>query len=273
MTVPESGCAVTVPESGAGIDRESDGAAWLGRRDDRARVLGLGALGVGLGALGSLETAVGGLGLALTLALTAGFGPRRLAGSLLPVGAVVVPVVALTPFWVREDAASVVAGWAWGPTDRGLAVAGLVAARVLAVAIVSVVALGVAPFDRTLFALQRLRVPAPLIHTALLTYRYVFTFRADLGRIRQALRARGFRPRASLATSRTYAGVTGVLLVRSLARTERVEQAMRCRGYRGRLVVPSRPGVGMGDAALVVVGVGVGVGMVVLDRVLLGGGG
>jgi cobalt/nickel transport system permease protein len=100
----------------------------------------------------------------------------------------------------------------------------------------------------------------------LLTYRYLFELREDARRMNQALAARAFKPRLDLATTGTLATVTGSLLVRSLARTERVEQAMRCRGYAGRLALPPRAGVGVLDLLLVVVCGALGAALVAWDR-------
>lgn len=104
-----------------------------------------------------------------------------------------------------------------------------------------------------------------LTHTALLTYRYLFVFLSDFAHIRAALAARGFRPQADAMTARTFAAVTGGLLLRSLARTERTEQAMRCRGYTGELVIdPPRP-LASGDVLLVCAAVVLALGLVGID--------
>ena len=53
------------------------------------------------------------------------------------------------------------------------------------------------------------------------------------------MRARGFRPRTSRHTWRSYGNLMGMLLVRALERAQRVEEAMLCRGYNGAF--PYRP--------------------------------
>jgi cobalt/nickel transport system permease protein len=52
--------------------------------------------------------------------------------------------------------------------------------------------------------------------------------------MRQAMRARGFKPRTDTHTYRTFAWLVGMLLVKSWDRAERVHGAMLCRGFRGR---------------------------------------
>lgn len=223
---------------------------WLGRRDDRARLLAFFLLALAWASLTSL--AAGGLALsaALLLAASSGLGLLHVARRLRPVLSLLCLLLLLTPFWHPPGAQPLVAGWAWGPSDLGLASAGLLSLRVLALSALAVAALDVAPFDQSLQGLRGLGVPAPLVHTALLTQRALARFQEDLGRIEAALRVRGFRARG-LGALPTYAGVAGGLLVRSVGRAERLEQAMRCRGYRGELILPERPSAGWRDAVLV----------------------
>ena len=100
-----------------------------------------------------------------------------------------------------------------------------------------------------------------------MTVRFVEQLEEDLGRARLALGLRGFRPRADLATSRTYAALTGALLVRSVATTERVETAMRLRGGGSdRPVFAPRPPFGLADALLVAVAAALAAGLLLVDR-------
>ncbi|PIE58229.1 MAG: cobalt ECF transporter T component CbiQ [Desulfobulbus propionicus] len=83
-------------------------------------------------------------------------------------------------------------------------------------------------------ALNRLRLPDKLVYLLLIAYRYVFVLEQEYHRLVTAMRVRGFRPTSSLHTYRTYAYLFGMLLIRALARADRVYQAMLCRGFRGR---------------------------------------
>ena len=121
----------------------------------------------------------------------------------------------------------------------------------MALSALAIAALDVAPFDQSLQGLRGLGVPAPLVHTALLTQRALVRFREDLTRIEAALRVRGFRAHG-LGALPTYANVAGGLLVRSVGRAERLEQAMRCRGYEGELILPAPPPASWRDGLLVI---------------------
>jgi cobalt/nickel transport system permease protein len=102
------------------------------------------------------------------------------------------------------------------------------------VVVLVLVLLATAPLDALLKAAHSLRVPGLLVQLALLSYRYLLVLADELARLRVALRARGFRSRATRHAYRTAGQVAGTLLVRGHERAERVHQAMRCRGFDGR---------------------------------------
>jgi cobalt/nickel transport system permease protein len=54
-------------------------------------------------------------------------------------------------------------------------------------------------------------------------------------RLRNAMKARGFRPRNSRHTYTSFGYLIGMRLVRALERSERILAAMKCRGFSGRL--------------------------------------
>ena len=106
--------------------------------------------------------------------------------------------------------------------------------KTLAIFTISLALTASTPMNTTLQAAASLRVPGRLVHLAMLTHRYLFLFAAELGRLRLALRVRGYRNRPTMHCYRTIGNVAGTLLVRSSERGERVAQAMRCRGFDGR---------------------------------------
>ncbi len=83
-------------------------------------------------------------------------------------------------------------------------------------------------------ALARLRVPAALVMLLFFTVRYIDVIGDEYARLRIAMRARGFRPRNDWQTYRSLGYLVGMLLVRSLERSERILAAMRCRGFQGQ---------------------------------------
>ncbi len=83
-------------------------------------------------------------------------------------------------------------------------------------------------------SLNQLRVSGKIVHLFLTAYRYVFVLEEEYLRLLRALKIRGFKPKTSLHTYRTYAYLLGMIFVRAAARAERVYQAMQCRGFKGR---------------------------------------
>jgi cobalt/nickel transport system permease protein len=125
----------------------------------------------------------------------------------------------------------------WGAirfSSAGLRLAILFLLKALAIFTIALALTASTPMNTTLQAAASLRVPGRLVHLAMLTYRYLFLFAAELGRLRLALRVRGYRNRPTMHCYRTIGNVCGTLLVRSSERGERVAQAMRCRGFDGR---------------------------------------
>ncbi|MBI2806852.1 MAG: cobalt ECF transporter T component CbiQ [Planctomycetes bacterium] len=116
----------------------------------------------------------------------------------------------------------------------GLEQLAILSARLVGMVSLMLVLVATAPLHDTFKAARALFIPGLLVQLVLLTYRYVFLLMEEFGRLRTALRVRGFRNRADLHSYRTIGQVAGTLLVRSYERSERVGQAMRCRGFDGQ---------------------------------------
>ena len=87
------------------------------------------------------------------------------------------------------------------------------------------------PFAEILRVLRRLRVPALLLTTLALLYRYVFVLVDEAERMRRARASRTFRHSRGQVW-RSSAGVVGHLFVRSSERAERIYAAMCARGWK-----------------------------------------
>jgi len=83
-------------------------------------------------------------------------------------------------------------------------------------------------------ALNRIFIPAKIVYLLLMTYRYVTVIEQEYQRLIIAAKVRGFLPKSNMHTYKTYAYMFGMLLVRAMARAERVYQAMLCRGFKGK---------------------------------------
>lgn len=96
-------------------------------------------------------------------------------------------------------------------------------------------------------AASALGLPDKLALLLLFTWRQLHVVAQEYQRLRTAARVRGFVPRTSLHTYRTYANLAGMVLVRSFDRAERVGQAMRLRGFAGRFHLLAPPAAAAGD--------------------------
>jgi cobalt/nickel transport system permease protein len=80
----------------------------------------------------------------------------------------------------------------------------------------------------------KLKVPQVFISIAGFMVRYLELIADELGRMRNAMRARGYDPRWVWQVG-PFASAAGVLFIRSYERSERVHAAMISRGYHGSM--------------------------------------
>lgn len=194
----------------------------------RARLAIAGMLVLGIVALNSLASLAFALAAALLLALAAGCSGRDIARRLLHVEGFLLVLMMVVPFTVQGTAIL-----SLGPLTmslEGLVKAGAIALKINAAALVILALVASLDTVRLGRALGGLGVPPPLVHLLLMTTRYVGVLRAEVKRLEEAMRARSFTARTSLHTWRSLGNLTGMTLVRSLERAERVQDAMRARG-------------------------------------------
>jgi cobalt/nickel transport system permease protein len=87
------------------------------------------------------------------------------------------------------------------------------------------------PFAELLAVLRALRLPAILLTTLALMYRYLFVLADEAQRMQRARRCRTFAARRGPSWG-LLATVVGQLFVRATARAERIHAAMVARGWR-----------------------------------------
>lgn len=219
--------------------------------DLRLRLVAAFVLVAAISQLSSLPVAAAVLA-AVTAAALATRPDRRLWRRLLHVEGFVIVLFATLPFAVPGAPV-----FTLGPlvaSAEGLARAALVACKISASVLVLLTVLGAIDPLRIGGALRGLRLPEPMVRLFVLTARYVGVLRDEAARLREAMRARGFRPRSNRHTWRSYGNLMGMLLVRALERARRVEEAMLLRGHEGRFPYAALPAPAARDwAALAVV--------------------
>ena len=201
------------------------------------------------------------LGLAIAARLPARWYRRRLGFVALLLALLIVWLPFLEPGPV----------WNLGPlhvSQAGVLLAFVVLLKAMTIVSLFLTLWATSPPGATLKAAQSMYVPATVLHLFALSYRYLHLFAEELGRMRIALRVRGYRNRSNAHSYRTIGNVAGMLLVRSYERAERVSQAMRCRGFDGcyRSLVTLR--TGLHDVVSFLLMAGVGAGLLTLDLLL-----
>jgi cobalt/nickel transport system permease protein len=205
----------------------------LRRLDPRWKLAALVPAACAVAALRTLPAALLALAGAVVLVLIGRLQGHWYLGRLGALALALLLFVALLPILLEGPGPA----WDLGPVRfslHGLAVALVLCSKALAIVSLMLVLLATAPLDATLKATHALWVPGTVVQLVLLTYRYTFLIAEELGRLRIALRVRGYRTRADMHSYRTVGHVAGTLLVRSHERALRVGQAMRCRGFDGR---------------------------------------
>lgn len=135
---------------------------------------------------------------------------------------------------------------------EGIVVSAMITLKSTAILMVFTGLLATLPMAALGSGLHRLHVPDKLIFLFLMSYRYIFVIEDEYRRLLRAARFRGFVPRTSIHSYKTFAYLAGMLFVRASFRARRVYNAMLCRGFNGRFHSLDRiPVNGLNSAFLV----------------------
>ena len=205
---------------GACIDRSS----LLRRLDPRGRVVVALAFAVLVAVAESFAVLAHAFALGVLLVVIAGLPARRVFGRLAAVNIFTLLLWAMVP-WATPGTPA----WGIGPltaSREGVRLCAQVTLKANAIMLATTALLSTMSLAELGHALWHLHVPHKLTNLFLFTARYLGLLRDEQERMRVAMRARGFRPRADLRTWRTCGHLAGSLLVRALERSERVLLAM-----------------------------------------------
>ena len=222
--------------------------------DPRVRVLAAVALAVPVCLIERLVVLELALGMGVLLAIVARVGGIQILRNLKDLNFFMLLLAVFLPLVVAGSPVFEIGALAW--TREGLWRALLITLRANAIMIALTALLGTMEPAHLGFALNRLGIPQKLTHVLLFTVRYIEVIHKEYHRLRDALRLRGFRPGCNRNTFRTFGYLIGLLLVRSIDRSERILEAMKCRGFRGRFYVLASLGFALPDAAFAVAAAG-----------------
>ncbi|ABK45629.1 cobalt ABC transporter, inner membrane subunit CbiQ [Magnetococcus marinus MC-1] len=220
-------------------------ASWLHRIDPRLRIVCALLFALVQVALHELEPLGAGVAMGLAMVLMARLPWRTIIKRTLGVDLFVVFLLVMLPFSVAGELWFSVGPWqaSW----QGLQQAAEIGLKAVGVMLMLLALVGTQEPHQLGHALHRLGVPDKLVLILLFTARYLEVLRMEYGRLRIAMKCRGFQPRSNGHTWRSFGYLFGMLLVRSLERSERIYAAMKCRGFTGHFYVLSPMGLGRGD--------------------------
>ncbi len=158
---------------------------------------------------------------------------KLIARRLLAFEGFILLIVIFFPFTIEGEVVWELGGF--NASVEGLERALTVFLRANAIIISMLCLLGTLEPETLGHALARLGVPNKLAHLFLMTARYLDVLFDEYSRLKQAMRARAFVPKSNFHTWRTFGWLIGMLLVRSMDRSQRIMNAMKCRGFNGRL--------------------------------------
>lgn len=170
--------------------------------------------------------------LSLTAIIFSGLTVRRTLMGMVPVNTMVLFLWFFLPFSLPGQTIFAIGPVLASIEGVQLALAVTVKANVLMLLFVAYTAS--TPLITTGQALSRLGLSCTLTHLFFFSYRYIDVIYEEYRRLKTAMIIRGFVPKTSVHTYRTYAYLVGMVLVKSANRAERIHQAMLCRGFHGR---------------------------------------
>lgn len=220
-------------------------ATGLRRIDPRMRLVAAAAFAVATVTLTQVPALLAALAAALGLGAWARLPAVETARRVLAVDGFIVLTLVMLPF--TTPGTPLVEVWGLTASREGLHHATLIALKANAVILALLALVGTVPETTLGHALARLHVPEKLVQIFLMTVRYIEVLHQEYLRLRTAMKARGFRPRTDLHTLRSLGWLIGMVLVRSLERSERVVAAMKCRGFTGRFPLLDDLRSGPGD--------------------------
>ena len=208
------------------------GVSPLDSLDPRLRIVVTVAFATVVAVANRFDVLLAAVGLAVIGLAISRLGPWTVFKRLIPLNTFMLMLFVLVPPFTGNSAL-----WSLGPvnySEEGVVLAARIALKGNAIVLTMLVLLGRLSVVTMGHALDHLRVPNKLVHLLLFTVRYFDVLQREYSRLAAAMKMRGFRPKMNWHTYRTYGHLVGMLLVRSLERSERIVAAMKCRGFRGR---------------------------------------
>lgn len=208
------------------------GTSMMHRLDPRLRVVFSAAFSFMVAFSKQFPTLVVALVLSMVLIHLSGIDLKEVARRLTIINVFNLIVWAVLPF--TYEGHPVFHVWRLAGTREGIVLSAQITLKSNAILMAFIGVVATMTLATLGHALNRLRVPNKIVYLLLMAYRYVFVIEQEYMRLSRAAKVRGFEPKTNLHTYKTYAYMLGMLLVRAMARADRVYQAMLCRGFKGK---------------------------------------
>ena len=218
---------------------------WINTIDPRVRICLVVAFAVVVVSLQTIHILMLALCVALLMLFCSSLTWAKIWHKVLAMDAFILAMLLMLPFTVSGDVWFTVVGYqaSW----QGLQQAIIIALKANGVMVSLLTLVGSMESVMLGQALGKMKVPANLVHLMLFTVRYIEVLQDEYVRLRQAMKARAFKAGNNWHTYRSIGYLFGIMLVRSVERSERVMEAMKCRGFRGQLPLLVQWQIGKAD--------------------------
>jgi cobalt/nickel transport system permease protein len=210
----------------------SQAHAYLTGVDPRAKILFTAAFSVLTALLRSFPAMYAALAVSIFAWFFSGISLRTTIKRLLPLNAVFLCMLLFLPITAPGQPMAIFGSLSL--SREGFLLAAAIALKGNAIVLAAIDLFAAMEPAALGHALSHLHVPKKLSLLLLFTIRYLDVLHEEYGRLRAAMRVRAFRPGMNWHTYRAFGYLAGMLLVRSLDRSERIHAAMKCRGFAGR---------------------------------------
>ncbi len=201
------------------------------KMDPRVKILGLLAFSIVTAVTGDRGVLFVAVAAAMFCLVTAHLDKRQVALRLAAVNGFVLFLWFFLPFTTPGE---VIIRWGGLAVHReGILLCLAITLKANSIAAATIALLGTSGIFNLVHALVHLKVPNQLVQLFFFSYRYITVIHGEYSRLRASMKVRCFRPRMGFHTCRSFANLTGMLLVRSSDRSERIYQAMLLRGFNG----------------------------------------
>jgi len=214
---------------------QGHGKGHVRNLDPRGRIVAVAIFAVAVVAMNQLLALSFALGFSFVLMMEAGLPPLRTMKRVAAMDGFIILMILMLPFTMPGD--EIFSIWGLSASQQGLDHAIRIGLKANAIVLMTMTLLGTLEPVTLGHALYRLKLPEKLVLLLLFTVRYIDVIHEEYQSLRKAMRVRCFQSKANLHSYQSFGYLIGMMLVRSMERSERIMQAMKCRGFSGRLEI------------------------------------